>query len=248
MLKNILSAVLCVALLTGCKHEVPAGNMPTGYIALTFDDSDADGWYKYLPLLDSLGIKATFYISNYSRLTKEQIYKLHKIENKGHEIAFHSSTHPDFVKTSRVKGLDHIINFEIKEGLEKMRRDGFNPVNFAYPYGRHTQQLHGNLLPFFKSLRVTSNKKNYLNCLVQKKGRNQILYGCPVDQNSFINDQQIKSLIRNAAEKKLCALLYAHEIERTSYPYHISTKRIRMIATAAKEDNVRFVTVKEITE
>lgn len=248
MLKNILSALFCIVLLNACKHEVPHGNMPTGYIALTFDDSDVKGWYTHLALLDSLGIKATFYISNYNSLSKEEINKLHQIENRGHEIAFHTTNHANLEKTTRQKGIQYTINVEIKEGLEQMKRDGFNPVNFAYPYGSHNQQLHSNLLPFFKSLRRVSNKNNYRNCLVTKKGSNQVFFGCPVDQNSFITDQQIKSLIRNAAEKKLCAFLYAHEIENPAYPYSIPVSRLSMIAATAKQDNVQFITVKELTE
>jgi peptidoglycan-N-acetylglucosamine deacetylase len=246
--KLIFSAALCLLLLNACKPDIPKGELAVGYIALTFDDSDVDGWYKQLSLFDSLGIKATFYVSNYGRFSKEQVNKLHEIEGRGHEIAFHSSTHPNLEKLSKQKGIDYVIETEIVRGIEKMKQDGFNPVNFAYPYGRSTQELHNRLYPFFNSLRIVGNKNNYTRCLVPKQASGQVLYGCPVDQNSFIKDLQIKALIRNAAEKKLCAVLYGHEIGNDNYAYSLPLNRLKMIAEAAKQDHVKFITVREITK
>ena len=45
-------------------------------IALTFDDDRVDNWFQYLPLFDSLDVRATFYISKYNRLSAEQKNKL----------------------------------------------------------------------------------------------------------------------------------------------------------------------------
>jgi peptidoglycan-N-acetylglucosamine deacetylase len=233
-------------MLLACKPDIPQGTLPNGYIALTFDDSDVDGWHRQLPLFDSLGITATFYVSNYARMSKEQVHKLHEIENKGHEIAFHSATHPNLEKLVQQKGIDYTVETEIVQGLAKMKEDGFTPISFAYPYGRNTQELHNRLYPFFTSLRIVGNKNNYTRCLVPKQASGQVFYGCPIDQNSFIKDQQIKALIRNAAEKKLCAVLYGHEIGNNSYAYSLPLNRLYMIAAEARQNNVQFITVKEL--
>ena len=57
-----------------------------GGIALTFDDNYIDNWYPNLDLFDSLGVKATFYISNYNKLSDAQKDKLREIKNHGHLV------------------------------------------------------------------------------------------------------------------------------------------------------------------
>src|SRR5260221_13015823 len=69
----------------GCykyEHQDP-GNIDRPGIALTFDDYSIDNWFKYLPLLDSFGVKATFYISSYHLLTPQKKDKFGDIKRHG---------------------------------------------------------------------------------------------------------------------------------------------------------------------
>src|SRR6478735_3745778 len=86
-------AVLISCLFTSCYKDLRRGNLPDGYIALTFDDAYISNWYNYLPVLESLGIKATFYISSYHSLSALDKQKLAEIKTRGHEIAYHTSNH-----------------------------------------------------------------------------------------------------------------------------------------------------------
>jgi peptidoglycan/xylan/chitin deacetylase (PgdA/CDA1 family) len=63
-------AVLCALFTISCSKEVKDGYIPGGQILLSFDDNNTDNWNDWLPLLDSSGIKATFYISSYHTLTQ----------------------------------------------------------------------------------------------------------------------------------------------------------------------------------
>ena len=78
------------------KQDVTASTNERGGLALTFDDYNIDNWYTYIDLLDSFNVKATFYVSNYNKLNVHQKAKLHEIQNRGHEIAFHSTNHVNF--------------------------------------------------------------------------------------------------------------------------------------------------------
>ena len=117
-----------------------------GGIALTFDDNYIDNWYPNLDLFDSLGVKATFYISNYNKLTVAQKNKLREIRDHGHEIAFHSTNHVNFLKCADSSGVEKMIRVEISHGLRLMNNDGFYPTTFAYPYGKHNDMLDKLLL------------------------------------------------------------------------------------------------------
>src|SRR5437762_12914955 len=106
--RRIFFVVLVCGGVCSCSKNSVDLSAPPG-IALTFDDNSVDNWYRYADLFDSLGVKATFYISNFNKLSQVQIAKLHDLQNRGHEIAFHSTTHPNFVKYLEKNKCDHLI-------------------------------------------------------------------------------------------------------------------------------------------
>lgn len=233
-----------------CKQDVPAGILPEGYISITFDDNSVDNWYTYLPLLDSLGIKATFYICKYHVLTVDQKAKLHAIQNDGHEIAYHTTNHPDLAKLLVKKGMDYVIAEEIESDLTLMRADGFTVTNFAYPYGSHTVELDNKLMQYFHSVRVLANKSNYYKCLALQACKKQLLYGPDIDDNkgSPPDDGVIRRILNMAGEKHACAVFTAHQINNPGYKYSISANRLRAIAAMADEYHLKFIPVHQITD
>ena len=146
---TLITIILFVIFSCNKKDVTSGGNTP-GAIALTLDDYSIDNWYSYINVLDSLGVKATFYISNYKVLTGKQKDKLHDIQKRGHEIAFHSTNHVNFVKYADSAGWNKLIKKEIADGLRMMNNDGFYPTTFAYPYGQHNDKLDKLLLKHFK--------------------------------------------------------------------------------------------------
>ena len=78
--------LLSLVIFSACHKEAPQGNLVEGQVALTFDDASVENWYNNLALLDSLNIKATFYISHYHTFGKQQKAWLKEIEKRGHEI------------------------------------------------------------------------------------------------------------------------------------------------------------------
>ena len=148
-----VSVLLFSMSFAACKKGIPEGRME-GQIALTFDDASVENWHAHLSLLDSLKIKATFYVSSYHTFDRHQKSLLKDIEKHGHEIAYHTATHPDLPKEVARKGMAEVEETEIKSDLHLMRTDGFKVANFAYPYGSHTSKLNTCLLRTFKSVRA----------------------------------------------------------------------------------------------
>jgi peptidoglycan/xylan/chitin deacetylase (PgdA/CDA1 family) len=233
-----------------CKPDIPHSVMAEGYIALTFDDTSIDNWYSQLGLLDSLNIKATFYICRYHSLSADQKQKLHAIAQRGHEVAYHTTYHSDLRKTLESKGMDFVLKEEIWKDLWLMRSDGFPSKNFAYPYGSHTVELDNEFLKIFNSIRFLANKNNYTKCLALQACRRQSFYAPDIDDNkgSWPGDGTLQKIIEMAADKSACAVLAAHEIDNPNNRLSISAARLRFIAQLAQLHNLRFITISEISD
>jgi glycosyltransferase involved in cell wall biosynthesis/peptidoglycan/xylan/chitin deacetylase (PgdA/CDA1 family) len=107
----------------------------------TFDDGDVSNYEKALPVLERLGIKATFFITagllgkyidgpqgKRKMMNAEQVKNLAR---KGHEIGAHTMTHPRLADLCVEKAEEEI--FQSKACLEDLI--GAPVVSFAYPYG-----------------------------------------------------------------------------------------------------------------
>lgn len=244
----LYSILLVLLIFTGCKKFEKAGEMNTPGIALTFDDDYIDNWYSYLPLLDSAGVKATFYICKYNRLTAEQKYKLSIIQSHGHEIAFHTTNHynmEDYVYRYR-HTMDELIKYEVIDGLKLMNKDGFYPVTFAYPYGAHNPVLDKKLMQYFKSVRALNGSNDFAKSLVATNA-NDVLYGLGIDKSSRRRDEDILKLLKSAYENNGCAVLVAHNIESPG-KLSVTKDRLLKIFEYANKLGLRYYTISEISD
>lgn len=241
-----LCTIIC-ALFTTCS-KIPEGRLPDGYIALTFDDFSVENWYENLSLLESLGIKATFYVSNYHQLSATDKQRLKEIRSRGHEIGYHTTNHKNLVKLlySSSDGLNKVYE-EINADLNLMRNDGFVLTDFAYPFGRHDATLDRELLKIFKTVRAVTNKTNFYQSLVTDAGcEKQVLFAAHVDIRTFLTDGDMYNLLIKAKDKKACAVLFAHQINLAGSKYQIDTDKLRRIADIAKELNLQFITIDQL--
>jgi peptidoglycan/xylan/chitin deacetylase (PgdA/CDA1 family) len=237
--------VVWVTITFACIKQIPVGRLDDGYIALTFDDSSVANWYTNLPILESFGIKATFYISNYHSLTDDDKLLLKKIRDKGHEIAYQTTNHKDLVKLlySSSDGWNK-VHEEINTDLELMQKDGFMITDFSYPYGSYDAALNRALLKTFRTVRALTNQTNFYQSLAAEAGcEKQVLFGAHVDNQTFLSIGELGRLLTKAKQRKCCAILVAHQINRPNSKYQIDTNKLRFIADKAKELDLRFITI-----
>jgi peptidoglycan-N-acetylglucosamine deacetylase len=242
--------LLIVLLLPGaCRKFDKQGYLPQPGIAITFDDNYVNNWHKYLPLLDSLGIKATFYVSGYHQMNAEQVNKLRAIQHRGHEIAYHTLNHYNLVDYvyKYHRSIPQMIQQEIMPGLLKMNQDGFYPKTFAYPFGSHCASLDKALLPYFKSVRALNGTTNYgLSQAATEK--NEVLYGLGLDISSKNSDAIIGKMLTNAKDKNTCAVLVAHRINAENTNLTVTLDRLRAISAQAKSLGLKFYCMSEISQ
>ena len=238
-------------IIVGCKQELPHndGSMIDGGVAISFDDASIGNWYKNLSLLDSLQIKATFYVSKYHTLNAEQKRKLTVIKSHGHEIAYHTSNHNDLRKLLEKKGMKYVLENEILPDLKMMESDGFHITDFAFPYGSHNVELDNELLKYFNSVRALANKNNCANALIFQEIRGQVFYGPDIDDNkeTWPDNNMVQKMVRQAYEKRASIIFTAHEINNPDCKLSVSKERLINIAQWVKENNFHFITVSELS-
>ena len=244
---TLMTAVFFIGF--SCNKDVVVINQvqTRGGLALTFDDYSVDNWYSYLPMLDSFGVRATFYISNYNKLTAAQKNKLHDFESHGNEIAFHSTTHVDFLKYAESNSCDKLLKEEVANGMQLMINDGFHPTTFAYPYGKHNEILDKLLLKSFKNVRALNGTAGFARSLAPLQG-NKILYGLGIDESSNRDLSRIKGLLSLAKQRNQCAILVVHNIERTDINLQVPLWKLREILSKVRSLDLKFYTVSEISE
>lgn len=115
-------------------------------VSLTYDDALNVHLDNAIPILDSLGLKATFYLSGYSGALDRRIPEWRAVAAKGHELANHTLYHPciggrpgrEFVKPD-----NDLNNYTIKRIDDEIKMtntllkaiDGKTQRTFAYPCG-----------------------------------------------------------------------------------------------------------------
>ena len=115
-------------------------------VVLTYDDGLNVDLTNVIPALDSVGLKGTFYISDYFDGLKDQIFKWRKAAEEGHELGNHTIWHPceagrpgrEFVKPD-----NDFNNYTVKRMVNEIKAmnntlkaiDGKSERTFAYPCG-----------------------------------------------------------------------------------------------------------------
>ena len=131
-----LSATVLPAAGTVRRLPIYSVDTPEKTIALTFDcawgDTDTDAILK---LLDTYGVKATFFITgDYADRCAESVKKFH---NAGHEIANHSDMHPHVNQLSA-----EALTADTEKCSEKLAAlTGTRPTLYRAPYGEYNDRV-----------------------------------------------------------------------------------------------------------
>ena len=85
---------------------------------------------------------------------------LRQLENEGHEIGSHGALHVLSENYIRENSYDEYIKNEIDANIFAMKKHGFDPKSFAYPYGAKYWFTDMMLLKKFKILRGVETINN----------------------------------------------------------------------------------------
>lgn len=220
---------------------------PAGIIFLTFDDHFTDAWVQALPLLTQYGARVTFFVSEFDRLTRQQIDDLHRLAEAGHEIGCHGLTHASAVDCLAARGPEGFLAEEIDPAIRVMELNGFAARSYAYPRSQRSEATDAVLLRRFARLRsgwtaaFQPETVPFERCFVPmaELAERRLLIGKSIDQ-AAITDQQLDDLIARAADTAACVTLYGHTIEDQAPHHHVSPDRLNRLLRHATRRNVQL--------
>ncbi|SHF45290.1 Peptidoglycan/xylan/chitin deacetylase, PgdA/CDA1 family [Cnuella takakiae] len=113
-------------------------------VVLTYDDAIDQHLDNALPLIDSLGLKATFYVSGFSNSMQKRLNAWKAVATKGHELGNHTMYHPCIGNTpgrSWVKPDYDLSKYTVQRIVDETRAtnlllqsmDGKTRRTFAFP-------------------------------------------------------------------------------------------------------------------
>ncbi len=112
-----------------------------GAVSFTFDDARVSQIDYGIPVLNHMGLKATFYVS--PRGFRQRVWGWKQALAAGHEMGHHSDSHPCTAnyRFSRDNALEDYTLGRMEADLDKATAEiletfGVRPVSFAYPCGQ----------------------------------------------------------------------------------------------------------------
>lgn len=139
--------LVCIAawILPGVHAQHSAWNGKKCAVVITYDDAIDQHLDNAVPLLDSLGLKATFYVTAFSTSMQARMNEWKKLAENGHELGNHTLYHPCLGGTGRewVRAEYDMRSYTVQRMVDEVRMtnlflrllDGKTKRTFAYTCG-----------------------------------------------------------------------------------------------------------------
>ena len=138
--------------------ELAAGGPRRAGIALSFDDDEVDSWFDLRDLLARHHAHVSFFVTNFTTLDANKRHELHVLFDEGNTIEAHGVAHRDAVEYVAAEGLDAFVTNELVPSIDVLRADGFMPVAYAFPKGKHTRAIEDAVTDHIAMTRCTSGR------------------------------------------------------------------------------------------
>lgn len=239
--------IISVFVFTSCdsdnKPKINRDFQP-GFV-LTFDDDYTYEWQLLTKLLNKYDAKATFFVSNFHKLTSNQIKTLQNLESAGHEIGHHSTNHVDAIEFLENHTIKEYMDQEIISSKRIMKENNLSPISFAYPYGSNNSETDSLLLDEFKILRDIYEAQRHFYYISDIEDddfyfignkKQKIIAGLCIDSNFDIDLDEIEEGFKKAVQNREIIIFYAHRpvIENANI-YEIEIGYLESILKLAQE-------------
>lgn len=230
--------ILFLAILIFSSSQIFAQNAEDNYwyekqcsVVLTYDDATDSHLDYVLPVLDSLNLKATFYIPGHSQCLYQRMDEWKKLASEGHELGNHTLFHPCHGKSLKREWVnpDHDLDdYTVGQFLDEIRIqntllkaiDGKTNRTFAYTCG-DLDVAGENVVPlmkeYFVAARGVQSGLNYQG--------NIDLYNLTILSVRGQTIEVLKSRVDDAIRDKALLVFLFHGVEKgaplsTSYTIH----------------------------
>ncbi len=213
-------------------------------VLLTFDDAFIDQWVAVLPIFERYDANATFFITGFDKLSKEQIVSLKKIKDAGHTIGCHSLSHKKAVDYSTKFSLEQYWKDDVEPAIKLMTDNGFEPSCFAYPSSQNNDDTDKMLLKYFSHLRSgvrfsDADKIFVPTGEIRNKG---CLYGTSIDSsNKSLKIEDIFALMDKAMAEDKCIVFYGHNIADGTTRLYTTPERLEQVLKYGRKIGIEFI-------
>jgi peptidoglycan-N-acetylglucosamine deacetylase len=222
-------------------------------ICISFDDRSIKEWYDMKELLKSYNCRVTFFITQFDSLDSSEIKMLKELEKEGHEIGSHGALHAVSEYYIKEKTYKEYIENEIDASISSLKKNGFIPKSFAYPYGAKYWFTDMILLKKFEILRgvepINSEKDlSLIDNIYYTYNGDQTLSSIGIDKNNGLTKEMIDKAIKRAFNNKEVLMLYGHSpITGTdSGAYNFDMYLLKYILNEAQSNNLEFMRYKDL--
>lgn len=244
---------LCLWGMVSCGQEPPKliGNAPASCeaVVLTFDDAYLDNWVKQIHLLDSLGLRATFYLTNYDTLTTKDFELVHALSHHGATIGAHGFKHlnaADFLKT-------HTLNNYLAQDILPMdsllAQHDLQVRTFAWPYGAAAPEALPALCNRYDLIRGCLHpaliKKQQVEAALYHFNGSRTVEALGLDAQLWDSTAILKGL-ELAVKYKAALFLYGHEITNHKQIGKTEFHNLVWLAQKLKQLKIQSLTVDQV--
>jgi peptidoglycan/xylan/chitin deacetylase (PgdA/CDA1 family) len=144
--------------------DINNNNEKEKYVILVFDRGYKTTFTKAKPILDKYDFKATMFVACDRTQSPKGLSwdELRQLQNEGHDIQSHGSTHVKLINLDTYEEMESII----REGKECLQENGFNPTVFQAPYnkGGNDPKIAEIISKYFDFAFAEHAKYMFLNC------------------------------------------------------------------------------------
>lgn len=258
MKKYIVFILVIIQL--GC--DVPSGELhskKTAGIAISFDDRYVAQWDSLLPILKKYDAKVTFYVTQFDSLTDSEKQILVKLQNEGHEIGAHGSTHSPAVSYAMAHSTDAYIKNEVESEVNAMKKWGLKISTYAHPGGQQAWFINQRLSKYFTLWRDVALKNRKIGFFTIRRqvseidevyyhSKEQNVYALLIDDDAEVNEKDIEDGFFRAKKDHAVMLLFAHKptFAHKSGKLGMNVFFLEKILKEAKKQGLKSYTMSEL--
>jgi peptidoglycan/xylan/chitin deacetylase (PgdA/CDA1 family) len=242
--------ILTISSFTSCKQKA----REQGGISISFDDRSITAWYNLKDVLLKYEVKASFFVTQFDSLDSAEIAMLKLLESDGHEIASHGALHVISEDYIREHSYSDYLQNEIDASISAMKKEGFHPESFAYPYGAKYWFTDFLLLERFKIVRgverVNGDEVQSNDEIFYSFDDKQTVSAASIDRNSGLDSAMVRHLLHRAEQNNEVVLLYGHapSTQDNSSAYTFDVELLEFIFSEARKNNLKFYRMRDLAD
>jgi len=254
-MKNILKgkrAITVILLTTVFITFQNAAKAQHGGVVISLDDHFVNEWLK----ADSIFYKdykwkVTFFVSAFGKIKPELQQKLLLLQNEGHEIGYHGTSHINALEYLKTHTLDQYLYDDFTQ-LQPMRDMGFKITSFAYPNGTRNAQTDSAILrKHFTMLRGVTNKDKATKDMGCFYNGSPLIDGMGMEIHyKYFSPEYMTSLLKYAHDHNKVLCVYSHKPVLVADPnqHEVDYATLKLICDYVTKNNMKFMTMNQLPQ